>query len=307
MTNVKNYCSIAKCTAGRQDFVDEIQESSVANTRWVTNKRPDDDVITSPGSFVVAYRTTPNSRQQPNTQITHFLIQLHHQQIVLVARIFVVNMSHHQHHYGNNFQRDNSYGRVGGRQGGGEGISYGDWRGGGRDGGRGGDRGRGGNRGRGRISGGRYWSDRRQELERDGIFVKTNCFQLIPVPNHIETKNEVIHQYVVKISLLAKKRQVTISKDSAYTPKVEETHAQQGKVPSYLIKIKEITMSKTNPEDDRSTMFSRRVLNHCQHKLQEVSPHQSFVSFLSSLHFFLSYLSCYLILVLRLRYMMVPI
>ena len=158
-------------------------------------------------------------------------------------------------------QRENHYGRAGERHGGGSGRSHSDQRGAG---------------GRG---GGHFWSGQRRTLEKEGITVKTNCFQL--TPKNLDKTITAMHQYVVRIDTLVKERDSGISNDSMYAPAVGEqlpdsaTAASVAK-PFYLVKKKEIS----NPDDDRSTILSRRVLNHCQLKLQEVPPYQSFVSFL---------------------------
>jgi hypothetical protein len=196
-------------------------------------------------------------------------------------------MSHQQHHYGDRSYGRGDYGRGHGRGGRGDDWNRGEgWqRGGGRSYNRDQRGGNSGGRGGGRISGGRFWSDQRRMIENEGITVKTNCFQLAPVQNNDDNTSAVIHQYAVRIDSLGKTRDTPL-KDSSCAPSAVATLPDSAAAttttttvimkPFVLVRRKEIT----NPEDERSTIESRRVLNHCQRKLQEVTPHQMFVSYL---------------------------
>ena len=177
-------------------------------------------------------------------------------------------MSYQQHHYVNRGEvggdhRGSHYGGGGGGKRGDERRSYGG----------------GGGMGGGKIKEGIFWSNQRETMEERGIKVKTNCFQLESIQS--DNTNAGIHQYVVRIDALVKKRDI-VSNDSTYAPTTQEnvpnsSITQLMKKTFYLVKSKKELM---NPEDDRSTVMSRRVLNHCQRKLQEVPKHpQSFVSF----------------------------
>ena len=150
-------------------------------------------------------------------------------------------------------------------------------------GGRGGGRphenygGRGGGRPRG---GGKYWSGKRRMVEEQGVMVQTNCYQLVPSNDY--GHNETINQYAVTIDALVRKRDDEIS-DSTYTPKNEDQRPRRG--PYYLVK-KTFHTEVISASDDRSTKLSRRILNHCNKKLQEIA-HPLFVSIclvLSSVH-----------------------
>ena len=168
-------------------------------------------------------------------------------------------------------------GRVRINQGGGRGWGRGgdrDWvRDGGRRGGR--DWGRGGGRG-----GGRFWSEQRRSLEGQGLEVQTNCYQLVPQNNDT---NIMIHQYMVTIDALVKKRDV--NEDSMYSPAAEnqlpKTPEGKGLQVSYFVKRTYHT-EVFRADDNRSTSLSRRILNCCQRKLQDINPNQSFVRFFLS-------------------------
>ncbi len=162
---------------------------------------------------------------------------------------------------GSNF--DNNRGRRGGGFDGGRGGFDGER--GGFDGGRSGGRGRGGGGGGGGTSGSKYWPQKRQSLETDGIMVQTNCYELKPKDN---ADNATINQYSVTIDALVRKRDDEI-KDSKYTPIVnDQTPPRRG--PFYLVK-KTLHTEVISAADDRSTKLSRRILNHCNKKLQEIS------------------------------------
>ena len=136
-----------------------------------------------------------------------------------------------------------------------------------------------GGRGRGR-GGGKYWSGKRRMVEEQGITVQTNCYQLVPRNDY--GHNETINQYAVTIDALVRKRDDEIS-DSTYTPKNEDQRPRRG--PYYLVK-KTFHTEVISASDDRSTKLSRRILNHCNKKLQEIA-HPLFVSIclvLSSVH-----------------------
>ena len=221
---------------------------------------------------------------------------------------------------------NNHYGSYyGDFRSGGRGESYRNGRGGGRDNGRGRDwekgrgggqagRGGGGGRGgrgggRGPSRGGKFWSEQRSMLENQGLNIQTNCYQLVPIQgtpcNH---DNASIYQYTVSIDALVKKK--NYHKDSTYDPLAEKhashgTDLPDGKVASYLVK-KTFHSEVITADDNQSTSLSRRILNNCQRKLQEITPHQSFVRFFVYLLVFIYFILLFLIVPhFHTRFMMV--
>ena len=194
-----------------------------------------------------------------------------------------ISMSRQQHYHGERRYERDSYGGGAGRGDEREGGSAGRWQRGDQrgNGGRGGSGGRSG----GRISGGRFWSEQRQMIEENGIKVTTNCFQLKPVSSSKENTNAVIHQYAVRIDTLVKRRDDPPD-DGTYAPALEASSTITEMMKPFILVKKEST-KKEKEDDDRSTLLSRRVLNHCQQKLQQVTPHQMFVSFHCTLSIYL--------------------
>jgi hypothetical protein len=141
----------------------------------------------------------------------------------------------------------------------------------------------------GRARGGKnndasFWSDKRSLLEREGLVVQTNCYEL--KPTNAYNDNATIYQYAVQHVALLKRREEDSSATAATVSTARVVPVASSTNPSFLVpKLhghrEEVIPSTANAVEDRSTSFTRRLLNHCQQRLHQVS-YQSFVRFLSS-------------------------
>jgi hypothetical protein len=155
-------------------------------------------------------------------------------------------------HYGSGRQGGYPYVNNQGGQGRGGGYGSHDTRGGrGHDGGRGGRGGRGGGRGRG--GGGRSdpWQNR-ASLEQDGLMVKTNCFEIVPIDR--SRQGRTIIQYVVQINPLRRVKNPT-------TGTIDfEVHPTQK---AFFVSSDDVSQDSAS-RANCSTTLSRRILNACQ-------------------------------------------